>query len=90
MARSRRVAGPGASDGLAMLAAIGAGVGSGAPVAGWIGALAALVCGALAYGALARRVRAWGFAERDEDLLVRRSCSGACPSSPPGACSTWT
>lgn len=61
-----------AATGLAMLAAIGAGVGSGAPMAGWIGALAALVCGALAHVGLARRVRAWGFAERDEDLLVRR------------------
>jgi membrane protein YdbS with pleckstrin-like domain len=36
----------------------------------------ALVCvlalGALATGALVRRVKAWGYAERGEDLLVRR------------------
>lgn len=60
------------ATGLAVLAAAAAGAASGAPVAGGAGALAALVCGALAYVALVRRVRAWGFAERDQDLLVRR------------------
>jgi uncharacterized protein len=56
------------------LAAAGAGIiGSGS--SGWAGALAvavALAAGVLAEIFVRRRVRAWSYTERDDDLLVRR------------------
>jgi membrane protein YdbS with pleckstrin-like domain len=59
---------------VAALAAAGAGIVA-SRSSGWAGAIAAAV--ALAAGAVAeifvrRRVRAWAYAERDDDLLVRR------------------
>lgn len=44
----------------------------GARPAALIVAVGAIVAGAVADLFVGRRVRAWGFAERDEDLLVRR------------------
>jgi membrane protein YdbS with pleckstrin-like domain len=61
----------GASAGaLIAVVAIAAAVGSGA--AAGIGSLAVVALGAFADALLGRRVRAWGYAERAEDLLVRR------------------
>jgi hypothetical protein len=59
---------------VAALAAAGAGIVA-SRSSGWAGAIAAAL--ALAAGAVAeifvrRRVRAWAYAERDDDLLVRR------------------
>jgi membrane protein YdbS with pleckstrin-like domain len=56
------------------LAAIGAGV-LGSRSSGWVGAISAavvLAAGVLAEIFVRRRVRAWAYAERDDDLLVRR------------------
>jgi hypothetical protein len=48
-----------------------AGAVSGSAVAyGFAGA--ALLAGAILWGVVGRRYRSWGYAERDEDLLVRR------------------
>jgi uncharacterized protein len=44
----------------------------GSVLAGLAGVAAALVCGAAAERFVTRRFRAWGYAERDDDLLVRR------------------
>jgi uncharacterized protein len=41
-------------------------------VVGALSAVAVLIAGLLAERFLARRVAAWGFAERNEDLMVRR------------------
>ena len=56
---------------LAVLVAGGAGLAA-APAAGGITAAAAAACGALALWFARRRVRSWGYQERDEDLLVAR------------------
>ena len=62
----------GVVTGVAILAGgIGFGIGVGA-VAGVVFAVAAAIVGAL-FGLLSwRRYRAWGYAEREDDLLVRR------------------
>jgi len=60
--------------GLALLAAIGlavVGAGSGSSAAYGL-AVAALVLGAISLPVVGRRYRSWGYAEREEDLLVRR------------------
>jgi membrane protein YdbS with pleckstrin-like domain len=60
--------------GPALLAAIGlavVGAGSGSSAA-YGSAAAALVLGVIALPILGRRYRSWGYAEREEDLLVRR------------------
>jgi uncharacterized protein len=56
------------------LALIGgfAGGGAGSALIGLIVALALVAAGLLAERFLARRVAAWGYAERDDDLMVRR------------------
>jgi uncharacterized protein len=56
------------------LAALGVGIVGAASSArtGAIGAAVALGIGALVLVFVSRRVRAWSYAERDEDLLVRR------------------
>jgi uncharacterized protein len=41
-------------------------------VVGAVGAVCVLVAGVLAERFLARRVASWGFAERNEDLMIRR------------------
>jgi membrane protein YdbS with pleckstrin-like domain len=55
---------------LIVLALIAGGAGSG----GWlvIAVIAVIVAGVVADVLLGRRVRAWGYAERAEDLLVKR------------------
>jgi uncharacterized protein len=57
-----------------LLAALGAGVlgATSGALAGLIAAGAVLAVGALMLVFVTRRVRAWSYAERDEDLLVRR------------------
>jgi membrane protein YdbS with pleckstrin-like domain len=60
---------------LALPAAVAAGLALGFGVAAWAGAVGFAVVAAAAGVAdvlLGRRVAAWGYAERDEDLLVRR------------------
>jgi hypothetical protein len=56
------------------LAAVACGLvgGLSSALAGGVAAAAALVAGGLAEVFVRRRVRAWSYAERDEDLLVRR------------------
>ena len=57
-----------------LVAAVAAGVGA-TLVFGWLGALAVpilLAAGLVAEWFVRRRVRAWGYCERDDDLLVRR------------------
>lgn len=41
-------------------------------VAGVVAVIGVIIAGAIADGIAGRRVRAWGYAERAEDLLVRR------------------
>jgi membrane protein YdbS with pleckstrin-like domain len=57
-----------------LLAALGAGilVATSSVRAGLIAAVVVLAAGAIAFVFVVRRVRAWAYAERDEDLLVRR------------------
>ncbi len=59
---------------MTVLAAVGAGVAGArsSATAGAIFAAAALVAGMLVAFFVQRRVRAWAYAERDDDLLVRR------------------
>ena len=53
--------------------------------------LALVVTGLLSERFLARRVAAWGYAERNDDLMVRRGGSSAASrSSPTGGCSSST
>lgn len=52
--------------------AVVVGLVTGGAVAGAIAAGAVVVCAAVADGVLGRRFRSWAYAERDEDLLVRR------------------
>jgi membrane protein YdbS with pleckstrin-like domain len=57
-----------------VLAAAGAGI-VGALSSGWAGAIAAgavLAAGVLVERFVRRRVRAWSYAEREDDLLVKR------------------
>jgi membrane protein YdbS with pleckstrin-like domain len=57
-----------------VLAALGAGI-VGALSSGWAGAIAAgavLAAGVLVERFVRRRVRAWSYAEREDDLLVKR------------------
>jgi membrane protein YdbS with pleckstrin-like domain len=57
-----------------VLAAVGAGI-VGALSSGWAGASAAaavLAAGVLVESFVRRRVRAWSYAEREDDLLVKR------------------
>lgn len=56
---------------LAVAAGLGLGLGA-APWAGGVGVAVVAVCAAGADLLLGRRVAAWGYAERDDDLLVRR------------------
>ena len=58
-----------------LVAAIGLGLGLGFVIATWAGlaaAVGALVVGLLVERVLGRRFSAWGYAEREDDLLVRR------------------
>ena len=58
-----------------LLAAVAAGLLLGISVATWAGvaaAVAAVVLGLLVERVLGRRFSAWGYAEREDDLLVRR------------------
>jgi membrane protein YdbS with pleckstrin-like domain len=57
-----------------LLAALGVGIASAtsSALAGLIAAAVALAAGALMLVFATRRVRAWAYTERDEDLLVRR------------------
>jgi hypothetical protein len=57
---------------LGILVAVSVGLAGGWAVVGGLAALAVLLAGIAFDVVLGRRVRAWGFAERDEDLLVRR------------------
>lgn len=57
---------------LLLAAAVGGGVAAGADLAGGLAVAAVVVGAGAADVVLGRRVRAWGFAERSEDLLVRR------------------
>jgi len=50
---------------------------AGAAAAGAIAAAGVLAAGALAFVFVTRRVRAWGYAEREDDLLVRRGVAFA-------------
>jgi membrane protein YdbS with pleckstrin-like domain len=61
-----------ASTLLALLIAIVSGLASRSAIVGGTVALAVVFAGFGLDLLLGRRVRAWGFAERDEDLLVRR------------------
>jgi membrane protein YdbS with pleckstrin-like domain len=57
---------------LALALAVGVPAGLAAAPAGLAGAGAAVAVGAAAETFVRRRVRAWAYAERDDDLLVRR------------------
>jgi uncharacterized protein len=56
----------------AMALAVGVALAVDAAVAALAAAVGVLIAGAVADLVAGRRVRAWGYAERDEDLLVRR------------------
>jgi membrane protein YdbS with pleckstrin-like domain len=61
--------------GPALLAAVGlavVGAISGSSVAAYGLAVAALALGAISWPFVGRRYRSWGYAEREDDLLVRR------------------
>ena len=62
----------GAVTAVALLAGVGAALAAGSGLAAGVVAVAVVVAGAVADRLLVRRVRAWGFATRDDDLLVRR------------------
>jgi uncharacterized protein len=51
---------------------VGLACGNASTVVGVAGAVGALVAGVAAERFLARRVASWGFAERNEDLMIRR------------------
>lgn len=68
--RVRRIQAALATVPLALIGGLAAGTGS--AVAGAGVAAAILVAGLVAERFLARRIAAWGFAERHEDLMVRR------------------
>ena len=55
-----------------LVAAIVLGVLGGGAVGAVIGVVVVAVGGAVAYGFMGRRIRAWRYAEREDDLLVRR------------------
>lgn len=55
-----------------LIAAVGAGLAGGGVVAGVVTGIVVVVVVAIADVFLGRRVRAWAYAERDDDLLVRR------------------
>jgi membrane protein YdbS with pleckstrin-like domain len=57
---------------LVVPAALGIGWSAGGTLAGVVSAVVALLMGAAALWFVERRVRAWGFCERGDDLLVRR------------------
>jgi membrane protein YdbS with pleckstrin-like domain len=57
---------------LALILAIGVSVAVGATLAAVVAALCVIVLGSIADVVAGRRVRAWGYAEREEDLIVRR------------------
>jgi uncharacterized protein len=56
----------------ALILAVAISVALGATLAAVVAALCVLVAGTVADLVAGRRVRAWGYAEREEDLLVRR------------------
>jgi membrane protein YdbS with pleckstrin-like domain len=56
----------------ALLIALGAGLAAGSGVGAGVAAGAVAVLTAVAYWFVLRRVKAWGYAERDDDLLVTR------------------
>jgi hypothetical protein len=55
---------------LAIALAAGGAAGNGVAMAA--GSASVLIISGLSYAFLARRINAWGYAERDDDLLVRR------------------
>ncbi len=55
-----------------LIAAIVLGVLGGGAVGAIVGVAVVAVGGAVAYRFMGRRIRAWGYAEREDDLLVRR------------------
>lgn len=57
---------------IAVAVAAAAGFGSGSPLGAGIAIIAVVAAAALVDILLGRRVRAWGFTERQQDLLVRR------------------
>ncbi len=57
---------------VALILAIGVSVALGATLAAGVAVLCVIVLGSIADVIAGRRVRAWGYAEREEDLLVRR------------------
>jgi uncharacterized protein len=61
-----------ASTLVSLVVAVGVAVALGAIVAAVIALLGVTLAGSIADVVAGRRVRAWGYAEREEDLLVRR------------------
>jgi uncharacterized protein len=57
---------------VALILAIGVSIALDATLAAAVAALCVIVLGCLADIVAGRRVRAWGYVERDQDLLVRR------------------
>lgn len=55
-----------------LIAGVGAGAAGGGVLGAVIGAVVALVLAAIGWWVMRRRIRAWGYAEREDDLLVRR------------------
>jgi membrane protein YdbS with pleckstrin-like domain len=55
-----------------LIAGIALGVLGGGAVGAVVGVAVVAVGGAVAYRFMGRRIRAWGYAEREDDLLVRR------------------
>jgi membrane protein YdbS with pleckstrin-like domain len=57
---------------MAVALALGLGAAGGSLAAGGVGAAAAACLGVAADWLLGRRVRAWGYTEREDDLIVKR------------------
>jgi hypothetical protein len=57
---------------VSLVLAVGIALALGAPVVAIVAAVCLIVAGSIADVVAGRRVRAWGYAERAEDLLVRR------------------
>jgi uncharacterized protein len=55
-----------------LAAVVIAGVAAGSAVFAVVGSVVVVLAAGVAYGFMARRIGAWGYAERDDDLLVRR------------------
>lgn len=62
----------GATTVVLVVVVVGATLAAGAPVAAAASLAGLILAGAIADALAGRRVRAWGYAERAEDLLVRR------------------